>query len=84
MTSVNSYFIPVFDDTPVIEMHPCHVSGDLYEVSELVRDINSVPERYIHPSQIDAYVNSQGWNSEEIENVKRELKKQDYAKRNKV
>jgi len=69
MTSVNSYFIPVFDDTPVIEMHPCHVSGYLYEVSELVRD----EDRYIHPSNIDTYVNSQGWNSEEIDTVKREL-----------
>lgn len=56
-------------DTPVIEMEACFVSGDLYEVSELVRD----EDRYIHPSNIDTYVNSQGWNSEEIENVKREL-----------
>lgn len=69
----NSYGPTIGKDVPVIEMEACFVTGDLYEVSELVRDINSVPERYIHPSQIDAYVNSQGWNSEEIDTVKNEL-----------
>ena len=70
----NTFDPTIGKDTEVIEMHPCFVSGDFYDVSELVFDREA--DVYIHKSKIDMYVNSQGWTSEQVEEVKTELEKQ--------